>query len=684
MTTNQEDTLTAVVIADSYTNNFHPLTLGTPHCLQTVAGRPLLDYTLSWLHFNSVTEVILYLTSCPTEVKSWLKSSKWSQEVDVKPLNITVIVNEDSRSVGDACRDLDEKGIVRGEFILCQGDLVSNVRLAPVIEKHRERCSKDKKAIMTKLLMPGGQGDSTRCMGQELVLATDAASGQILFHQKSNLDGNNFPIDLFEHEQVNVSSELTDPGIYLCTPAGQDTVLAMFSDNFDKQDMDSLVAEILESDLVDFNIYHQVLEVGTSVRASNPYLLTVVNALILSRWMYPLVPHPSHYKYSLGHVYTGSNVKLGKGTVLEECVLISNDSALGKNCQMTNTSVAKACVIGDNCSLTNCVLEDGVTVGNGVILNDVIIGRGCVIPDGVSMGDKVILGNDVELGPSVKIASGARIVASLDDDWGDDGDTGEDESGALGPKAFIYNEDEVDEDEDEEDFVGLGADLDPWGEVFAPGDDDDDDDSSDDEDEDDQFMDGNSSDDDATVPEDEDDDQEHDDVKNFRREVMDSVNRGLDQGVAPDNLVLEINGSKHAWNITLSEVNQCVLYSVLTANITLENATAKAILPSVLKNIKKLNQLLVKYSKSKSGQQYYLEGLEIIVARHEIFLDLLPKILQTLNQEFEVIEDEKILAWNKKMSAAANQDSLKSKIVGKLKPFIEWLEQSDSEESDSE
>ena len=39
-------------------------------------------------------------------------------------------------------------------------------------------------------------------MGQDLVLATDAASGQILFHQRSNLDGNNFPIDLFQHEQV--------------------------------------------------------------------------------------------------------------------------------------------------------------------------------------------------------------------------------------------------------------------------------------------------------------------------------------------------------------------------------------------------------------------------------------------------------------------------------------------------
>ena len=42
--------------------------------------------------------------------------------------------------------------------------------------------------------------------------------------------------------------------------------------------------------------------------------------------MYPLVPHPSHYKYSLGHVYQGRGVKVGKGSVLEECVL------LGRGC----------------------------------------------------------------------------------------------------------------------------------------------------------------------------------------------------------------------------------------------------------------------------------------------------------------------------------------------------------------
>ena len=96
----QEEVLTAVVICDTYTCTFNPLTPGLPHCLQSVAGRPLLDYTLQWLAANSFAEVILYLSASPGEVKAWLRSSKWSPKLteDVRPLNVTVIVNEDSRT----------------------------------------------------------------------------------------------------------------------------------------------------------------------------------------------------------------------------------------------------------------------------------------------------------------------------------------------------------------------------------------------------------------------------------------------------------------------------------------------------------------------------------------------------------------------------------------------------------
>ena len=680
----QEEVLTAVVICDTYTGTFNPLTPGLPHCLQSVAGRPLLDYTLQWLAANSFAEVILYLSASPGEVKAWLRSSKWSPELteDVRPLNVTVIVNEDSRSLGDACRDLDEKGIVRGEFLLCHGDLVTNVKLTGVIETHRARMGRDKNGVMTKVTMAGGEGDVTRAMGQEMVVATDKSSGQIVFHQRSGLEANTFPIDIFQHEEVSVYSELSDPGVFYCSPA----VLALFSDNFDKQDMDTLVSEILESDLVDYTIYLEVMARGTAARASSPYMMTAVNALVLARWMYPLVPHPSKYKYSLGHVYTGRNVKIGKGTALEECILVGHNCTLGKMCQVSNSSIGEGSSIGDNCVLDNCVVEAGVRIGDGVTLSHVIIGRDSVIPGQVRLGERVIIGCGVELGPGVQLVDGARVVASVEDDWGDEEEEeageGNRKEGDLGPRAFLYNEDEDEDDGDnEEDLAGFKPPLDPWGAMFIA--DEYEDDSSDDEDSD---IDGQDCLDQSDEEEEDDggDPDEHDDVKNFRREVLDSINRGLEQGLAADNLVLEINGSKHAWNTTLAEVNQCVLYSVLTANICLEGATGKAILPAVLKNINKLSQLLMKYSKSKSGQQYYFEGVEGIVTRHEIYLDIMPKILQVLYDK-DILSDDNIFAWNKKLLVSSKNDPVLAKLSSKMKPFIAWLEESDDEdESDSD
>ena len=85
---------------------------------------------------------------------------------------------------------------------MCHGDLVSNVRLSKVLDTHKELMAKDKNGVMTKVMMPGGSGDVTRCRGQEQVLAADKDSQQILFHQRSNLTGNNFPIELFQHDQV--------------------------------------------------------------------------------------------------------------------------------------------------------------------------------------------------------------------------------------------------------------------------------------------------------------------------------------------------------------------------------------------------------------------------------------------------------------------------------------------------
>ena len=334
--------------------------------------------------------------------------------------------------------------------------------------------------------------------------------------------------------QVSVCYDLSDPGIAVCHPA----VLALFSDNFDIQDMDTLTAEILESDLVDSTIYMETLLEGMAARAFSPHMFLTLSNMVLSRWFYPLLPPSKYFKHSLNNVYRAQDSVVGKGTKLLEDVLIGQGTVVGGNASLSETTLGRKCNIGNNCVLSNCVLEDGVTVGNGVMLSNCIIGRGAIIPSGVKIGEKVILGAEVELGEGVTIPDGSRMIAHDEDDWGNDEESNDDMSAASewGPKAFIYKNDDADDES-----ISSDKDIhDTWGEVYLTEEEESSDESGDEESEH-EFEDFENDSEEETTG------GEHDDVKNFRREVIDSITRGLEQGVASDNLVLEINGSKHAW-----------------------------------------------------------------------------------------------------------------------------------------
>ena len=82
------------------------------------------------------------------------------------------------------------------------GDLVASVRLDEVIEKHRDRVTKDKHSIMTKVYMEAQPGNCLRTKGSEVVLACDKSSQQILFYQRSGQAACNFPVELFQHDEV--------------------------------------------------------------------------------------------------------------------------------------------------------------------------------------------------------------------------------------------------------------------------------------------------------------------------------------------------------------------------------------------------------------------------------------------------------------------------------------------------
>lgn len=55
-----------------------------------------------------------------------------------------------------------------------------------------------------------------------------------------------------------------------------------------------------------------------------------------------------------------------------------------------------------------------------------------------------------------------------------------------------------------------------------------------------------------------------DDTDLFFKEVLESLQRGIEENIKPENLILEINSSKHAYNVTITDVIELTVRALLT------------------------------------------------------------------------------------------------------------------------
>lgn len=97
----------------------------------------MIEYSLESLLLSGVHITYVYCVSHADQIRQYLKNSRWVELHS--PMRVEVLSQspEDCHSLGDALRDLEGKGLIRGDFILLSADVVSNVQLKPILEKHR-------------------------------------------------------------------------------------------------------------------------------------------------------------------------------------------------------------------------------------------------------------------------------------------------------------------------------------------------------------------------------------------------------------------------------------------------------------------------------------------------------------------------------------------------------------------
>ncbi|KAL2828989.1 nucleotide-diphospho-sugar transferase [Aspergillus cavernicola] len=449
-----EETLQAVVLADTFETRFEPFTLDKPRCLLPLANTPLIEYTFEFLANAGVEDVFLYGGAHSDQLESYINESKW--RAPSSPFKQFTYLKSTSTSVGDVMRDLDNKHLITGDFLLVSGDVISNLPIEGALAKHRARRQTDKNAIMTMILRKAGRDHRTKSSSVSPVFVVDPTKDRCLHYEEidhHSPESSRLNIDteiITTHSELDIRQDLIDCNIDICTP----DVLSLWSDSFDYQTPRTqfLFGVLKDYELNGKTIHTHVIEGHYAARVRNLKAYDAISKDIIARWAYPLCPDtnllPGHnYDLRKGTLYQEKDVTLARSCVVGRRTVIGQGTSIGDKTTVKDTVLGRNCKIGKNVILDgayiwdNAVIGDGTTVRRAIIANGVVVGNKCTIEPGV------LLSFGVKISDGVTASEGRRITKAPRDEDGDSPASDPKIVGAGG-EGYEYVPYE-DEDEDE-------------------------------------------------------------------------------------------------------------------------------------------------------------------------------------------------------------------------------------------
>uniref|UniRef100_A0A673BJI4 Uncharacterized protein n=1 Tax=Sphaeramia orbicularis TaxID=375764 RepID=A0A673BJI4_9TELE len=424
----EEQPLQAVLVADSFNRRFFPVTKDQPRALLPLGNVSMIDHTLEFLTSTGVQETFVFCCWMASKIKEHLLNSKWCRPTS--PNTVHIITSELYRSLGDVLRDVDAKSLVRSDFVLVYGDVVSNFDVSQALQEHRHRRKMEKNiSVMTMIFKESSPGHRSRCEEDDVIVAVDSKSQRVLHYQKTHgLKKLQFPMNIFHSgsDEFEIRHDLLDCHISICSPQ----VAELFTDNFDYQTRNDFVRGILvNEEILGNQIHMHVTKDGYGARVSNLLMYDSVSSDFVRRWVYPLTPESNFADhkgrsctYSRHNVYRGSGVSLGHGSQMEENVLIGCDTSIGANCHISNSVIGNNCTIGDNVILDHAYIWNNVHIASNVTISQSVVCDKTVIKEDVKLNKQCVLAFNVVIGPNISLPEGTVVSMHHPEEEEDDDD----------------------------------------------------------------------------------------------------------------------------------------------------------------------------------------------------------------------------------------------------------------------
>ncbi|KAK0162777.1 hypothetical protein PV327_006523 [Microctonus hyperodae] len=650
----KQEVLQAVVLGSDFTSNLTPMQDFYPTILTPVANAHLFDYLIETLIRYGVQEVFIYCSDHIDDIKKYI-SSKNTEDI----ITISLIISDGCQSIGDALRDIDTKGWIRGDFILIRGDAFINANLTKLMANHRGRRERDKGAAMTLIFRDIGSTKKSILDKDTCLLVANKQTKKMLFYKKlkTNEPRIEFELEWFlNHDQVEINSGFIDTHVYICSPS----VLPLFSDNFDFQTMEDFIRGVLmNEEILDSRIYWQQLKADEYAMPITSWpAYHILTRDILQRQGYPLTPEMLCPKrsiiYSLRSTYKHRSAVLERGCVLKRNTIVGEKCFLGKNVTIADSVIGKNCTIGENVTIENSHIFNCVIIDNNCVVKDSVIFPNCHLNESANV-DACIVSSDIKLPPmsnyvNVILHNGndGNIVKNTMTKYSTDDST----EFVYFKKQFHSEDDEsYDTDDSRSDRSSITAD--------------------------------------SPIPDDND---------RFLSEVIDSLLRGYQEKLICDNLILEINSSRYAYNVGIRDVTYNVVKGILLLPLTYFEEQNEPITDTGYQKVLKVmisyfEPILQNYIKTENAQEDCLRAFEAVANITESFLGIAQYLLHLLYEK-DILSEEKILQWYDRENNNENNDDdnndddddddevlYNKEIRVAIQPFIKWLSEAEEDSS---
>ncbi|KAL8950713.1 MAG: hypothetical protein Q9222_003272 [Ikaeria aurantiellina] len=386
-------------------------------CLLPLANTPLIEYNLEFLAQAGIQDVFIYCGSHGEQLEHYINTSKW--KLPSSPLQNLVLLKSDATSVGDAMRDLDNRGLITGDFLLVPGDVVSNISIELALTQHRDRRTKDKNAIMTMILREAGTIHRTKPMSHRPIFIIDPEKDRCLHYDESRASGDGgrhitLDPDLFsDHSEIEIREDLIDCQIDICTP----DVLSLWSDNFDYQSMRTsfLFGVLKDYELNGKTIHTYVVADQYAARVKSLRAYDAISKDVMGRWTYPLCPDSNRmpgqtYQYGSSRRYEESGVSRERTSRIRGRCVLGQGTAIGEGATIGDSILGRRCKIAANTTVEGSYLWDDVSVGAGSTIERAVVAEDAVIGKGCSIGAGALISFGVRIPDHTSIPTSAKIV----------------------------------------------------------------------------------------------------------------------------------------------------------------------------------------------------------------------------------------------------------------------------------